>query len=201
MRDNGPSRNAQYYFPLEGDLHTEEPLPDAERFDLEALADSPLTERDHAPSATAFKRFMSPDLYGKTGSVNNRSSSPFMRTAMSHYTPAPKPRTNQMFYTFGAKTKMRDMAPKSGAATPVRRPGTADLYHSTHSLTYDNTNVVRVEDPNVERRDYTKNLSQQIFFPGMTPEQFVYAAEKVAKPKPPQGLLQQGKQRRMSAMK
>lgn len=25
-----------------------------------------------------------------------------------------------------------------------------------------------IKDPNVDRRDYTKNLSQHLFFPGMT---------------------------------
>lgn len=39
-------------------------------------------------------------------------------------------------------------------------------------------------DPNVERRDYTKNLSQQIFFPGMTTEQFLRSASQVAKKSP-----------------
>ena len=37
-----------------------------------------------------------------------------------------------------------------------------------------------IKDPNVDRRDYTKNLSQHLFFPGMTNEQFRTSAEKVS---------------------
>ncbi len=92
-------------------------------------------------------------------SAYNRSSSPFMKTALTHFTPNQKPKINQMFYTFGAKTNIKQAAPPSGACTPPR-PGTADNYNSTISLPSPPANLITVVEPNVERRDYTKNLSQ-----------------------------------------
>ncbi len=56
MRDNGPTRNAQYYFPLEN-LKTEEDI-EQDHLDYDDVNEGAQTLRDH--SAAGNRRYMSP---------------------------------------------------------------------------------------------------------------------------------------------